>query len=101
MARAERWVKAETDLEYRWELDPEPCIGCDCGSSECPCSTREPHETWCVSLVLPCPDHHGECKHDKYMASLGGICGLTDEYRRVVEAELAIEAMSDEEVTHA
>lgn len=62
-----------------WEQDDE-CSGCDCGSDECPCATGEPHETLYATLY----DADGLA-----LESLGGICGSTAHYRRVVGAELA------------
>src|SRR5215472_17111122 len=38
---------ANLNWTLSWDYDSE-CIGCDCGSTECKCSTGEPHETlWC------------------------------------------------------
>jgi hypothetical protein len=44
--------------------------------------------------ILPCPDHSG-CKHDRVLASLGGIhaSGFSDPYLRVVSAEIAFDAL--------
>lgn len=70
--------------ESHWELDPYACIGCDCGSKDCKCSMNEPHETY-TSWVT---DSAG-----KSLASLGGICEPAREYIRVVDAELAEEAL--------
>lgn len=45
-------------------------------------------------IVRPCPDHGTGCPHAETLASLGSIHVRTgnDTYRRVVEAELALEA---------
>jgi len=39
-----------------------------------------------------CYDGHGNSVGGAVLASLGGICGADSNYRRVVEAELALEA---------
>ena len=62
---------------YLWEDD-----GCACSI----CDTK--HEQICLLY-----DKAGTFK--RLLASLGGICGATPEYRRVVEAELACEAQPD------
>ena len=83
LARAEQWAR-DTNCEFTWEQDNEPCIGCDCGSADCACSSGADHET--LGCVLRDSD-------GKILASLWSICGATREYKRVVEAELAFEAM--------
>ena len=83
MAEAEAYVQKH-GLEYVWEDDQDGCIGCDCGSEECSCCTGESHETLCCLLKDP--------ETGNVLASCGGICGVTAEYRRVMEAELALEA---------
>lgn len=51
-----------------------------------------------ATLILPCYDrHHGghgslTCDHAETLASLHGIFDADDDYRRVIEAELALEA---------
>ena len=84
LAAAEAYATA-AGWEYQWDYDPEPCIGCDCGSADCPCSSGAPHEILCVLL--------NDRDNGRTLAALGGICGATREYRRVVAAELAMEAM--------
>lgn len=88
MACAFALAKAEADaqlLGYVWEWvpDAEGCIGCDCEDKRCKCSTGKPHE------VLGCilKDNRGSV-----LGSLWGICQPDNDYRRVVEAELALEA---------
>ena len=85
MAIAEEQA-ANLDWCFCWEPDEQGCIGCDCKSDDCKCSTGEDHETLCC-LVR---DYEGNT-----LASLGGICGATPQYSRVVEAELACEALYD------
>lgn len=82
LARAEAGAK-EHGWSVEWEYDAEACIGCDCGSDDCPCSTGEPHETFVAML---------NDDKDRVIGSLGSICEPTREYRRVIEAELADEA---------
>lgn len=85
LAKAERDARAR-GFTFNWDLDPEGCTGCDCGSSDCACSTAEDHETlWCWV----------EDENGKTLASLGSICGVDHDYRRVVEAELALEALAE------
>ena len=86
-ALAEAELAAEANgWECEWQDDDAGCSGCDCGSKDCACSAGTPHET--LGCVLR--DEHG-----KALASLWGICGATDSYRRVVEAELASEALAE------
>jgi hypothetical protein len=84
MAQAEAYAQDHQWI-WEWNIDDSGCIGCMCTSPNCPCSTGESHETlYCVLY-----DEHGE-----HLASLSGICGATKSYRRVIEAELAQEAMA-------
>jgi hypothetical protein len=86
---ARRFAKAERDaaskgIRFEWEFDPDGCIGCDCGSDDCECSTGNDHETLeCLAFD----------KAGKLVASLGSVCKPSREYRRVVEAELALEVL--------
>lgn len=82
-AHAERESKSK-GFTFDWMMDEIGCLGCDCGGKDCACATGEPHETLCCL----CRNEHG-----KVVASLGAICGATSEYKRVVEAELALEAL--------
>lgn len=81
LAKAERDARA-LGYTFEWEPDSDGCIGCDCGSPDCACSTGEPHEC----LVCLMRDAAGIC-----CQSLGSVCEPSREYRRVVEAELALE----------
>jgi len=83
LARAERYAKRQ-DWHYEWTEDIDGCIGCDCGSADCACSTGTAHEV--LVCVLRDSDDH-------VLGSLGSICEATREYGRVIEAELALEAM--------
>jgi hypothetical protein len=69
--------------EFLWDGDMDGCNGCECGSKDCPCSSGEPHDVEYARIVFA-----GET-----LASLGGICGATDDYRYLVGAELALEAI--------
>jgi hypothetical protein len=84
LAAAERKASA-LGWTFDWVFDDQPCMGCECGSESCDCFTGEPHETF--GCVLR--DENGES-----LESLWGICKPTREYRRVVEAELASEALA-------
>ena len=84
LAKAERDARA-LGYTFEWTDDIDGCIGCDCDSPECDCSTGEPHEC----LVCLMRDSNG-----KVVQSLGSVCKPSREYRRVVEAELALEEVS-------
>lgn len=77
LAAAEAYAR-ERNWVYEWEPDGMPCDH----SPECE-ETPECCLLW------------NEARTD-LLASLCGICGATDNYRRVVEAELAQEAMGQE-----
>jgi len=81
LAKAERDARA-LGYTFEWEYDSDGCIGCDCNSPDCACSTGESHEC----LVCLMRDSHGIC-----CQSLGSICEPSREYRRVIEAALALE----------
>ena len=84
LAKAERDARA-LGYTFEWEYDSDGCIGCDCNSPDCACSTGESHE--CL-VCLMC-DSNG-----KVVQSLGSVCEPSREYRRVIEAELALEGVS-------
>lgn len=81
LADAERAARKQ-GFYWVWLRDWEECSGCDCG--ECPCATKEPHET--LGCILK--NEFGEI-----LASLWSICEPSREYRRVIEAELALEVL--------
>jgi phage/plasmid-like protein (TIGR03299 family) len=107
LARAEQWA-TDNDLEYVWSDDPDT----DLGDHELWCANARrrqrkysiPPETrrklvFCCEhygyqclLVRPCPDHGTDCKHAEVLAALGGILDPDNNYRRIVEAELALDA---------
>jgi hypothetical protein len=84
LAKAEHYA-FEHDWTYSWQDDS--CIGADCGETatcDHPCCQGTEHVCeWCALV-----DADG-----KQLASLGSICEPSSEYRRVVRAELALEAM--------
>ena len=85
---AKRYAKTEQSilergLTFEWYDDPDGCIGCDCGSSDCDCASKRRH----TCLVCVARD-----TEDQVVASLGSICEPSREYRRVIQAELAMEA---------
>lgn len=82
LARAEAWAREE-GIDFDWETDQEPVDYQDAKGN------WKQEEGEICSAYRPC----GECGERRVVASLGGIAGATPEYRRVVEAELAMEAM--------
>ena len=85
MARAEQYA-SDMDWGFCWEYDADGCIGCDCENEDCACSSGANHETFvCVVRDLD----------GKVLASCGSICSPSNDYTRVMEAELALEAMPD------
>lgn len=86
LALAERWAKAN-DAMFTWEDD----FGVD-HVKEFDAYDEEP-ET-CEICTMYLPDHSPALESVRIVASLGCVDDATDEYRRVVEAELAQEARS-------
>ena len=83
LAKAEA-AASEQGISFVWEADVDGCIGCDCGSRDCGCSTGTPHEVLgCIAYALD----------GTQLGSLWGICEPSREYKRVIEAELALEAI--------
>jgi hypothetical protein len=98
LAAAERWATA-AGLIYVWEDDPD-CTEDDFQFPEDKTHVREYGAVSC-RLIRPCPEHGADCKHAHTLESLSGITESLDNrqrdaYRRVVEAELALEAMPDD-----
>lgn len=85
MAKAEEHA-FDHDWSYVW--GPDECIGGDCGETDScdhACCQGSPHEVeFCIL----------EGSEGQTLESLSSICEPSREYRRVVEAELALEAMS-------
>jgi len=95
LADAERWA-ASKDLEFEWRDDPDTTED----DFEFPEDKEHVQEHGAVGCILwdPCPEHGSDCKHAKHLGSLWGITESLnnrerDNYRRVVQAELALEAM--------
>jgi hypothetical protein len=86
LAAAERYFY-DHDWSVTWDFDEVGCSGCDCGSSDCACSTGMDHET--LACVL-------RDAADNVLASLSGICSPSNDYMRVIRAELALEAMEND-----
>lgn len=87
LAKAERYASEQGWL-YEWSQDPEGCIGGDCGETatcDHPCCQGTSHD--CRVCLL------WDADSTKVLASLGSICEPSTEYLRVIEAELALEAM--------
>jgi hypothetical protein len=70
-------VRFALENGWRFDWDNDTDEPCNCGESDCD------------HTVEFCLLTHG----DTLLGSLSGICGATENYRRVVEAELALEAM--------
>ena len=85
LAAAEKYAKEHTNWMFSWTYDELGCSGCECGSSDCACCAETEHET----LVCTVRNSDG-----KVLASLGGICSPGRNYSRVIEAELAEEAIA-------
>lgn len=94
LAKAEAYAE-EHDWHVEWSYDEESCSGCECGSDECNCFTGKPHETLGAVLYDSDiqPDAIGANAH--VLGSLWGICEPSREYRRVINAELASEALAE------
>lgn len=80
LARAEKWARDE-GIEFEWKDDPDSYR--DYSDSEPGVMVFE----FCVAV-----NEDGEV-----LASLGGVGDASTEYRRVVEAELALEAMREDD----
>lgn len=87
LAAAERDAHA-AGFSVAWAYDDDPCIGCECGSKDCPCSTGEDHET--MIAWVEAPDGTRQA-NGRILPALCGICEPSREYRRVVAAELFAE----------
>lgn len=83
LAKAERDARA-LGYTFNWDADLDGCIGCGCGRGDCACAMHDPHE--CLNCSIW--DSEGNLK-----GSLGSICEPSRDYRRVVEAELALEEL--------
>lgn len=82
LAIAEDWAR-DNGYEFKWLPDEAGCIGCDCGNPDCACENGTCEPEVCI---MKDDDNH-------VVQSLGSVCGADNKYRRVVEAELALEEM--------
>lgn len=89
LTRAENWY-LNNETEYKWEDDPEPWgdFFVDAEHND----DYVPHtiEGCVLQMTETCSLGF---KHTIVLASLWGIADADDNYRRVVEAEMALEAM--------
>lgn len=79
LARAERWA-ADSGITFGWQWDHDVAQDTE-------------YEVECLYAVALDTDA-------RVLASLGGITDPTPEYRRVVEAELALEVLADPRRLH-
>lgn len=80
-AAAETWA-IDNGYYFDWMNDANGCNGCDCGQDDCACATGEGHDTYgCIM----------RSDENQHLQSLWGICSPTWIYRRIIEAELALE----------
>jgi hypothetical protein len=97
LARAEQRANQE-GIEFRLEddLDPDDSFVETWTARDQKAWKKQSHSCYSVICYRPCPDHGWDCKHKEVLTSLGGIFDPTDDYLRVVRAELALEAMPQE-----
>jgi len=85
LSQAECWIQEDEDYRFHWTPDPDP--------DDTWMDDEEralPHE--CYGCILEKRDEDtGEWEHAQ---SLWGIFDPDDNYRRIVEAELALEELS-------
>ncbi len=121
LAKAEVWAEAN-GYRYAWRHDDDVDLGdheywCndakrfkagyDSDGDRIPSYSRRgsdcDHEVLSCLMYAPCEDEdrHSDCsdyepcRDCEVVASLGGVIDASNDYRRVVEAELALEAMPD------
>lgn len=95
LARAEAW-RINEQIDFVWESDPDTTED-DFEFESDKQHVREHGAVGCI-LYRPCPDHGLNCKHAEILTSLWGITESLnnrerDNYRRVIEAELALDVM--------
>jgi hypothetical protein len=81
LARAEQYAQ-DHGWDFDWIPDPEPDL------SWCDTCIDRPHAHEIEGCILNSPE-------DSHLASLWGITDADQNYRRVIEAELALEAMPE------
>jgi hypothetical protein len=88
LARAEYALHTHDTAEAVWMPDM------DCDDSWMTDEERAQSHTWeTCAIVMPCDEHGISCRHSKYVVSVGGVVDADSDYRRVIEAELAAEAL--------
>lgn len=117
MVCAKQLADAEAEAKRRqWYVEWNDAVECFCAEDDvtCECDRRRQHnathhwpnlyQTVCVCeeamlLAVPWGAHGYDCAGAgapaPVLASLSGICSATPEYRRVVAAELAAEALAE------
>lgn len=95
LAKAEQWA-SDNGIEFRLEddLDADASFVETWSEADRKRWNATHHCAYTMFCYRPCPDHDWNCKHREVLASLSGIFDPTDDYLRVVRAELANEAMS-------
>jgi hypothetical protein len=97
LARAEQWLNAQDDIHCEWRDDPDGDLGDHaywCALERNGQHRKHSHVIEWARLVRECPEHHDtDCRHAETLASLGSIIDADNAYRRIVAAELALEAM--------
>lgn len=94
LARAETWARDE-GYRYNWEIESESaesvygtaCPNADCNDPHCMSTHYDPTADFYVCII--------EDKDGNAVDSLGMIEAPTREYRRVIEADLAIAIMPE------
>lgn len=88
LARAERWLSDHSELTVIWYDDDDPDLSWMDDDER-----RKDHTVECCAIVRACADHGLDCKHARFIASLGNIVDADANYQRLVSAELASEIM--------
>lgn len=96
LARAERDARAQ-GIWFSWDRDEEGCAGGDYK----PCKSDPLGPRHLVMYCIAKRNKPGQDHVYDVLASLSGICEPSPEYRRVVEAELAMEALAELERARA
>ncbi len=97
LAQAEAWAQSQ-GLIAVWQFDviADASFVEDWTEEEQTEWNAKDHEALGCILYRPCPDHGTDCKHAEHLQSLWGIFDPTEEYKRVIEAELALETMPEQ-----
>ena len=103
LARAEQWAEDQY-LIFKTQPDDQHAY-CYCDDPKCKYHEGSTHTWETVGVVLkdPCQQcvdekvDPSDCRHSEILGSLWGIMDPSEDYLRVVRAELALEAMHDRE----